>query len=116
MKRLLFALFLLWPGIAFAQVGPEVYTVATPAHVIGFNSSTSVTITSHIVNRIIRTTCSAACFIWVNSSGQSFPVSKSTGVFLPANVPTLQSVSPNSKVRIIGDSGAGTVYIQELSR
>lgn len=115
MKRLLF-LFLLWPGVALAQVGPEVYAVATPAHVIGFDSTNSVGITSGFVSRIIRATCTAACFLSVNLSGQSVPVTKSTGAYLPANFPILFSVTPGSKVQVVGDTTSGKLNVVELSK
>ena len=116
MKKLLLAIALLFPVSAMAQVGPEVYRVATPAQVNGFNASTQITATTEaVLHQMIRATCTAACYIWVNSSGQSYPATALTGVYLPADVPTMFSVSKGSKVNVIGVS-AGTISILEMTR
>lgn len=119
MKRVLMALALLagpLPSAAFAQVNPEAYSVATPAQFQFFGSATSVGITSGIVNRLIRTTCTAACYINITVSGSTVAATKATGVYLPADTPTLFSVTPGSKVQVIGDTASGRLHVQELSR
>ena len=116
MKKLLLALFLLFPVSTMAQVGPEVYRIATPAQINGFNASTQITATTEaVLHQMIRATCTAACYLWVNSSGQSFPATAATGVYLPADVPTMFSVSKGSKVNVIGTAN-GVIHIQELTR
>lgn len=119
MKR--FALFLalaLWPAVASAQgVSPETYAVATPAQLQGFNTTTANTVTTAaIVGRVIRAVCTAACNIWINASGQNLTPTVATGVFLPANVPMEFSVSPGSKVKVIGNSGTGQISVIELTK
>lgn len=119
MKRLLFVTLLglaLWSPGAKAQVLGDVYAVATPAQFQSFGTALSAGITAGIVNRIIRATCTAACFLQINISGKSLGASKATGVYLPAGSPALFSVSPGSKVQVIGDTAAGQLFVQELSR
>lgn len=120
MKRLLFVL-MLWPAALFglpahAQVLGDVYSVATPQQFQSYGTSASVGITEAVLNRIIRATCTSACFIQINISGKSLGATKATGVYLPAGLPALFSVSPGSKVQVIGDTAAGQLFIQELSR
>lgn len=120
MKRLIFAtLFVLWPSVSFAQVGPEVYTLANPisgSQVLGFNSTTSVGITAPLLSRVVRLTCTATCFVNINATGRTVAATKVSGVYLPTNVPALFSVSPGSKVQVIGDSTTGNLHVLELSR
>ena len=115
MKRLAFLLFLL-PSMAFAQVAPETYRLATPTQVQGFSTTGATSITAAILSRVIELTCTAACNLWVNVSGQSLIPTKSTGYFLPANTPRQLSVSPGSHVYVIGASGTGQLFVQELTK
>jgi hypothetical protein len=116
MRKIFFALVLMWPAVAFGQTAPDTYAIATPAQIQGFNSSTATGITAAIVNRAIRVVCTAACNIWINASGQVFNPTVATGVYLPANLPTVFSVTPGSKVKVIGNSGSGQLYVMELTR
>ena len=116
MRKLLLAIALLFPVSAMAQVGPEVYRIATPAQISAFNASTQITATTAaVLHQMIRATCTVACYIWVNSSGQSFKATALTGVYLPANVPTMFSVSKGSKVNVIGTSD-GSISIVEMTK
>ena len=116
MKRLLFALaLLLVPVAAKAQTFPDAYAVASPAHITTFVSGVAVSITSGIVHRLIRPTCTVACYIWVNVSGANVGATKATGVYLPANSQTLFAVTPGSRVSVIGTND-GTLHVIELSR
>ena len=119
MKVLFFlaaCLVALMPRVSAAQVGPEVYSVATPAQIQTFTSGQSQGITAAIFHRIIRATCTVACYLRINAPGQSESASKATGIYLPADTPTLFSVTPGSKVQAIGDTATGRIHVQELSK
>lgn len=115
MKRLAFLLALL-PSFAVAQVAPETYKLSTPTQVQGFNASTATSITERILSRVVEVTCTAACNLWVNASGQNFAPTKATGYYLPANIPRQLSVSPGSRVYVIGATATGQLFVQELTK
>jgi hypothetical protein len=118
MKRLLIALFLLFPLTAHAQVGPEVYRIATPAQVSSFVTAKSyAAMTQSSITQMMEVTCqTAACSIWINISGVSIPATTATGIYLPTDTPRRFSTSKGSTVWVIGNGGAGTIHIQELTK
>ena len=82
MKKLLLLFpFLLFAHTAQAQVGPEVYRIATPAQISAFVTAEQYSaMTAASLNQMLEVTCqTGACYIWINSSGQTYPASTTTG-------------------------------------
>lgn len=114
MKILAFLLGM-FPALALAQVGPDIYRPATGAQILGYDS-TSRTITERITNRVVRLVCTTDCYVTMYASGQSFPATSVTGIFLPARVPETFSISPNSFISVTRSSTSGNLHVQELTR
>lgn len=117
MKKLIFLLALL-PSTVFAQSALDIYRVATPAQVLPFNSSVGTwVITTPIFHRYVELTCSSAsCYVSFAVSGTSVPATKTTGTYLPADIPKRYVVNKDSKIYVIGGSGSGSLHVQELSK
>ena len=118
MKKLAFLLVLI-PGLAFAQVGPEVYRVVTPAQILPYTSASTV-ITVPFFYRTVRLTCTTSCFVAFfegDTTVISAPaVTTVTGTYLPADSPKEFIVNNGDVVRVIRSTHDGKLMVQELSK
>ncbi len=115
MKTLAFLLALL-PGIAFAQVGPEVYKPATGAQILAIDT-TPRTITNPFLFRMARLVCTVSCYISINPRNISQLVTTTTGVFLPSLEPVIFRVVSGAKITAITvNAVAGVLHVLELTR
>ena len=116
MKRLIL-LLMLASAPAFGQVGPDTYRPATPSQIVSLGT-TSVAVTAAFFHRVARLLCDADCYINITPSGQTAVATVATGIFLPADVPHVFSVSPGSKVSVIQEAGGGggKLHVLELTR
>ena len=118
MKRLIALTLGLWLLAipAFAQVGPEVYRVASEAQVLGIDSSTR-TATARFFHQMVRLTSTVSTYFWFNTTtGTILAPSTTTGVLLIPNTPTIFNVTPGARITVIRDQLNGYLHIHELSR
>lgn len=80
----------------------------------GVFTASSATTARHI--EAVRLSCSAACWIAVSASNGASMANFISGSHLPANGEITYRTNGGDYVIGIGDGGAVTVYVQELTR
>ena len=114
MKKLIFALALLLPFGAQAQVvNSNIFRPSTPSQVMAVDTTARTATGSFFRTGVAMFTCTAACYFNVSLTPMA---TTSTGAYIPAGSPRLFHVGLSERIGVVLSSGTGTIIIEELSR